>query len=238
MARHKPKFGHRPRHPLNSDGIRGYTDDQIEGLAREYAIDQDQMEPLREHLELAAQIWRTHQHNYDEAPKPGNILAALDVIEDSLDGLCASLENLDEATAELYWRPHTDAFRRFMLGDESAMPGHPAPSIHTNEDGSRTLAPTQDDIIATLALLKAYCGDARRRQPVDKGGERQLIALNYWAENICRCWEKVLSRDLGYSKKSGSLMAFAADTHRCIAPTQAAERVMNAVQRYLDRSRR
>ena len=36
MARHKPKFGYRPRHPLSRDGITVYSDKDIEALVQEH----------------------------------------------------------------------------------------------------------------------------------------------------------------------------------------------------------
>lgn len=238
MARHKPNFGHRSRHPLLADGQIAYSDSHIEALVVEYDIPEDKIDALREHLEVAAQIWRNHRHNFDDAPRPGNMLAAIDVLEDHIDGLRSSLEDLDDATADLFWWPNTDAFRRFSMGDEGIPPGHPAPSIRVDADGSRSLGPIQEDIMEVLVLLKAYCGDARRRLPLDKGGERPLVALNYWADNVCRGWTQVLGRELSYSKNKGGLMAFAVDSHKPVDPDQDDKRVMNAVQRVLERLRK
>ena len=105
----KPKWGYEGTYLLSDDGIRIYSDAVVKKLAKKYGVkSKKQIEEIKDRLEGAALVYRKWKQNHDDAPRRGEMIAALDEIEGLAMKLEDRLKHLDDETASIYWLPETE----------------------------------------------------------------------------------------------------------------------------------
>lgn len=242
-SRAKPRWGYRQDYLFQDDGIKIYSDEEIERLTNEYKIPEEHVAEVRRRLEGAANVWRRWRSITDEAPKRREMMAALDDIEQRVDELSEQLETLDDKTAQLFWEPETlvrpfvhQQLLKFKKGEayERESPwGHGISFYELPNGDTLTASSGRQDLIEALTVIGNYCRHARERIPPDKGGSPQSEALRMWVINIASLWTDFLGSRFAYSKNRGSATAFCIDAYQTVDPSCAEARVRTAVRRYI-----
>lgn len=249
MAKHKPKWGWKGRYLLSNDGIEIYSDEEIELLAREFDIvDEQSIKEMRVRLEGAANIYRIHRNNHDIAPRPGEMRAAVQEIDDLVSKLRDRLEQMDGLTWQYFWHFEKQLFNYNLQSLETddyetveskhghiihMAPGKDEGSYYVNYIG-------RDEHFQSLSILKSYCETTLENIPEDKGARRKSEGLRLWSINVMNTWTECLGREFTITRHKGEPISDAA-RFSCLAfktvdPTIPNSRVMTALE-YVNRDR-
>lgn len=201
MSRKKPKSGYRNVSVFAEDGIRIYADATVEALAREFGIEgESAIERLDDQLEGAAQIYRNCKNDYDDAPRPGHVRAALTEIRDLSSQLRTAVENLDDVSRELFWQPEIQIrgnpgpLEISKSESETTRFGHVIQRLPARHGGHYVCVTLGEDHYETLDVLKNLAEYALGRIPDDTGAQRPSEALRMWVINIHKYWTDILGR--------------------------------------------
>lgn len=245
MTRPKPKFGYHARHLLSSYERRTYDARFVEELSARYNIDDpDLVRDLHEFLEGAADIYRTYTHNFDNAPRPGQMKAAYDEIDQLLEKLTDRLENLDDRSAWFFWEPESriEASVKDPILAEDRQPiigespwGHRILHYPVNEGGWITSYLKRDQHFESVRILRNYCSYARKRVGKDARGPSPSEGLRMWIVNVANYWDKGLGRQFTLDYEKGQPISEAArfciDTIRIVDPEVLPSAVFGAMKK-------
>lgn len=235
----KPKWGYQARSLLSDDGKRIYSSKSIQKLATDYGLKGPaKTRDLKERLEDAAMVYRNWRHNWDTAPRPGVMKAAINEIEKLATELHDRLENLDSSTAQYLWYPEIELH---LLSHQSEITktrfGHTI-RRWTDENGDINWSYLEGrDLFETLEIVLAYCAEAKKTIGKDKGGPRPGLALRIWAVNAETIWEELFQRpftlDYDKGRPVSEAARFAVDAFKTIDPKVPPSRVMNAMKKVI-----
>ena len=247
-SKRKPRWDYRGD-KLYLDGVAdAYTEELVRKLMDDFGIvDALEAEALELCLGRAADEYRTLKESEVDAPRPGEVLAALAEIEKRAKALDAVIGKIDTATwdalkaaqARLYTR---ESERPEAEGYLDMGQGFHVERVKLADGTMRSLKTTWEDIYRAQRLLIRLCDDARRNLPKDKGGPRDDVAIRRWVETVSDFWTETLGRRFtldAYAKAPVSKAArFCWAAFRPLEPEARPVTLMNAMRRVIAEARR
>jgi len=186
-----PKTDHHFHHILSTYNETLYAPEDVNELAVMVG-GVDDLEEFHERLERAADIYRIHKNNSDEAPTDPQVRAALNNLNNHAKGLLKGLETLDYRSWVRMLAHDEQAGIHVMSKDQVySLAGKPMIK-EVLPDGSKvveSLGP--DDFVEMARLIHLYVEYGHQNLPTKgKSGRRKLFALSQWLPNIKRQWEE------------------------------------------------
>jgi hypothetical protein len=207
----KPRYGYFSRGFSLTDAEEIYSEEYVIDLITRFDLANDiELETLKEHLEGAADVYRTYLHNHDDAPRNKEIRSAINEIASLSEKLSFCLENMDDWTWHYFWRPEmslrNQISRKLIEKDIKTFTSEFGQTVtmYEDENGNVTVTHlTEKDYLEALAVLRAYAERALSEVPVDKGGQTQSEALRMWVVNAHTLWVDLIGRDFTVSRHRG-----------------------------------
>lgn len=205
----RPKYGHRFEYILGPAGEQDFPPEIIDSLAEQHDIPPERKPELSKFMKAAAGVYRKTENNEDERPRAKHVRAALEEIKQSVAELARQLDQADDVTDRLLWRPETEVSALATDENVACSPyGHRFWRF-PHKNGFAFWYLDREKIEEALAILHAYSDAAVQRCPKDEGGRSRDHALFMWVLNAASFWTEQLGRKFSYNPhKGGSTPAY------------------------------
>lgn len=241
---HKPKRNWQPRYLLGDDGKRVFLSTKVKSLAKSFDIKgAPAIAELHETLEATGNIYRIHKHNFDEAPRRGEIRSALEEIGLHAAELIRCLEEMDQTTWQRFWQPDFALQAALISGkSQTTKYGQRVERIDLSPTSWTMIAPTRERIEEHVRLLKSYQENALKNLPGQKGGRPTQEAISIWVVNMRSYWIQTLGRRFTVDRLQGQPVSeaarFCVDALHIMEPDIPPTTVINEMQKLISRKRK
>lgn len=248
-SKRKARWGYRADN-LHLDGGAGvYSETDMRQLAKDFQIDDAlQAESLEYCLGSAADEYRSLKEGEVDAPRAGNVLAALAEIEKRTGALDTVLGKTDTITWNALRAAQARRYAREskyppdVLGHLDMGDGFFVERIKLADGTLQSLKTDCGELRGSLRLLLRLCEDVRQALQPDRGGPAFDRALHRWVLAMHAFWTDTLGRRFTLDAVNGKPVSPAArfcwTAFRPLEPKARPAKLMNAMQRVITEARR